>query len=42
MMIQDFKRAATLFVSSVATFTCTELMDYKQFVFYAVVLALVT
>lgn len=42
MMIQDFKRAATLFVSSIATFTCTELLEYKQFVFYAVVMALVT
>jgi 26S proteasome regulatory subunit N7 len=42
MMIKDFKRAATLFVSSIATFTCTELMDYKQFVFYAAVMGLVT
>lgn len=42
MIIQDFKRAATLFVSSIATFTCAELLDYKQFIFYAVVMALVT
>ena len=42
MLIQDFKKAADLFVSSIATFTCTELLDYKQFIFYTVVMALVT
>ena len=42
MLIRDFKRAADLLLSSIATFTCVELMDYKQFVFYAVVMALVT
>lgn len=42
MIVQDFKRAADLFVSSVATFTCVELLDYKQFIFYTVVMALVT
>jgi len=42
MLVQDFKKAANLFVSSVATFTCVELMEYKQFVFYTVVMALVT
>ena len=29
MLIRDFKRAADLFISSIATFTCVELMDYK-------------
>ena len=42
MMIRDLKRAAELFVSSIATFTCVELMDYKSFVFYAVITAIVT
>lgn len=42
MMIRDLKTAASLFVSSTATFTCTELMDYKTFVFYAVVTGMVT
>jgi len=28
MLIRDFKRAAELFMSNIATFTCTELMDY--------------
>jgi 26S proteasome regulatory subunit N7 len=42
MLIQDFKKCADLFVSSIATFTCTELLDYKQFIFYTVVMALVT
>ena len=42
MLIRDFKRAAELFISSIATFTCVELLDYKQFIFYAVVMALIT
>ena len=42
MMVRDLKAAAELFVSSIATFTCVELMDYKDFVFYTVVTALVT
>ena len=42
MMIRDLKRAAELFITSIATFTCVELMDYKTFVFYAVVTSMVT
>lgn len=42
MLIRDLPRAAELFLSSISTFTCTELMDYKDFVFYAVVTAMVT
>lgn len=42
MMIRDFKLAATLFLDSVATFTCNELLDYKEFVFYAVVTSMVS
>lgn len=42
MLIRDFNRAAELFISSIATFTCVELMEYKTFVFYACVMALVT
>jgi 26S proteasome regulatory subunit N7 len=42
MLIRDLKRAAELFLSSIATFTCVELMDYKDFVFYTVVTAMVT
>lgn len=40
MMIRDFKKASDLFVSSIATFTALELMTFKDFVFYAVVLGL--
>lgn len=29
MLIQDFKKASDLFVTSIATFTCTELLEYK-------------
>lgn len=42
MIIRDFKRASDLFLSSVASFTCVELLDYKTFVFYAVLMAMVT
>lgn len=42
MMIRDFKKAAELFLDSVATFTCSELLDYKEFVFYTVVTAMVS
>lgn len=42
MMIRDFKKASGLFVSSIATFTATEVMEFKQFIFYTVILALLT
>jgi 26S proteasome regulatory subunit N7 len=29
MLIRDFNRAADLLISSIATFTCTELLEYK-------------
>jgi 26S proteasome regulatory subunit N7 len=42
IMIRDFKKAATNFVSSIATFTAVEVMPFREFVFYAVVLAILT
>jgi len=36
LAVRDFKTAADLFLDTVSTFTCYELMDYKQFVTYAV------
>ena len=42
MMIRDFKKASDLFVSSIATFTAVEVMSFKDFVFYSVVLGLLT
>jgi 26S proteasome regulatory subunit N7 len=42
MLIRDFKKAADLLLSCVASFTCTEMMEYKTFVFYAVTMAMVT
>jgi 26S proteasome regulatory subunit N7 len=42
MMIRDFKKASDLFVSSIATFTALEVMSFTEFVFYAVVLGLLT
>lgn len=41
MIIRDFEKAAELFLSALATFTCTELFDYERFVFYTTVLSLV-
>ena len=40
MLIRDFKTASNLLLSSVATFTCTELLAYNDFIFYAVVMGL--
>ena len=40
MLIRDFKKASELLLSSVATFTCVELLDYKEFIFYAVIMGL--
>ena len=42
MLIRDFKKASELFLSSIATFTCVELLEYKDFIFYAVLMALIT
>merc|ERR1711871_1632932 len=41
MMTRDFTKAAELFLSALATFTCTELFDYERFIFYSTMLALV-
>jgi len=41
MIIRDFKKASSLLLSCVSSFTCVELLEYKQFVFYAVVMAMV-
>lgn len=42
MMIRDLKKASDLFVNSIATFTAIEVMSFKDFIFYTVVLALLT
>lgn len=42
MMIRDLKGAAELFMNSIATFTCTELMTYTQFIWYAVITSMVS
>lgn len=42
MMVRDFKKASDLLVSSIATFTAVELMSMQEFVFYTVVLGLLT
>jgi len=42
MLVRNFDRAAELFLSSVATFQTTEIMDYEDFIFYTVILASVS
>lgn len=39
---RDFRGASTLLVDCIATFTCVELCSYEQFIFYAVVTAVVS
>ena len=37
MSIRDFKKAATCFFDTMATFTSTELMEYRTFCKYAII-----
>ena len=41
MSIRDFKKAANLFLDTVATFTSYELMDYPAFVTYTVICSMI-
>lgn len=41
MSIRDFKKAASLFLDTVATFTSYELMDYPSFVTYTVICSMI-
>jgi hypothetical protein len=41
MSVRDFKKAATCFFDTMATFTSTELMEYRSFVKYAIFCCLV-
>lgn len=42
MLIREFKKASELLLSSIATFTCVELLEYQDFIFYAVLMGLLT
>lgn len=42
LLVRDFKKAASLLLDSIATFTCYELFDYNTFIFYTVLLAIVS
>ena len=42
LAVRDFDRAATLFLETVSTFTSYELMDYTQFVKYAVYASMIS
>lgn len=40
--IRDFQQAASLFLDTISTFTCYELCDYKTFVAYTVITAMIS
>eukprot|EP00421_Protoceratium_reticulatum_P065020 CAMPEP_0168415684 /NCGR_PEP_ID=MMETSP0228-20121227/30356_1 /TAXON_ID=133427 /ORGANISM="Protoceratium reticulatum, Strain CCCM 535 (=CCMP 1889)" /LENGTH=386 /DNA_ID=CAMNT_0008429495 /DNA_START=28 /DNA_END=1188 /DNA_ORIENTATION=- len=42
MITRSWKEAATLFLNVMPTFTATELVEFKDFVFYAVILTMVS
>jgi len=42
MAVRDLKGAAALFLDCVATFTCTELCSYTQFMFYALLTCVIS
>jgi len=41
MAVRDFKKAATLFLDTISTFTSYELMDYSRFVSYTVLVCMI-
>nr|XP_053654858.1 26S proteasome non-ATPase regulatory subunit 6-like [Cherax quadricarinatus] len=41
MAVRDFKKAATLFLDTISTFTSYELMDYTRFVGYTVLVCMI-
>jgi len=40
MMTREWKQAATLFINVMPTFTATEVVEFKDFVFYSVILSM--
>lgn len=42
MMSRDFDKASQLLLDSVATYTCYEMFDYRRFIFFTVICALLT
>lgn len=41
-MVRDYKKTSELFLDSVATFSCGDYIDFKLFIFYAVLASLVS
>lgn len=41
LSVRDFERAARLFLDTVSTFTCAELMTYERFVIYTVYVSMI-
>ena len=40
MWTRNFKKSSNLFMESMATFTCTELMSFNEFVFYTIIVGM--
>jgi len=39
---REFKQAAEMMLTAISTFTCTELFEYEEFIFYTIVLSMVS
>lgn len=42
LSIRDFKKAATQLLDTISTFTAVELLDYQEYIFYTVVMCIVS
>lgn len=42
LITRDFKESAALFIDGISTFSCVELCSYDEFIFYAVVICIVS
>lgn len=39
---REFKQAAEMLLTAISTFTCTELFEYEEFIFYTIILSMVS
>lgn len=42
LITRDFKESAALFIDGISTFSCVELCSYDEFIFYAVIICIVS
>ena len=41
-MVRDFKKSAELFLDSIPTFNCSELISFNELVFYTILTSMVS